>query len=198
MILDYWAFQEQRVLETNNLHHELTSIRFFPILKSILFHWAALHKMISYKTFISPVFGHQGNPWWEPQCRSPWCWGTVAGWGHLLDFETMFECWEIFELFRSQNSLWKTFRTLTACWLAGHSHSLIFTCQRWCPYGVVVIDFWHSHNNLLLGKFKFLFFLLKIFVSFRSNVLETMESDALLFIDEKTKLKEPWWDFADT
>ena len=94
MILDYWAFQEQRVLETNNLHHELTSIRFFPILKSILFHWAALHKMISYKTFISPVFGHQGNPWWEPQCRSPWCWGTVAGWGHLLDVETMFEGWK--------------------------------------------------------------------------------------------------------
>jgi len=29
-------------------------------------------------------------------------------------------------------------------------------------------------------------------VPLRSNVLETMESDALLFIDEKTKLKEPW------
>ena len=27
----------------------------------------------------------------------------------------------------------------------------------------------------------------------RSNVLETMESDSLLFIDENTKLKEPWW-----
>lgn len=53
MILDYWAFQEQRVLETNNLHHELTSIRFFPILQSILFHSAALHKMISYKTCIN-------------------------------------------------------------------------------------------------------------------------------------------------
>ena len=113
-------------------------------------------------------------------------------------------CWNNIWVLRNiwavqkSNSLWKTFRTLTACWLAGHSHSLIFTSQLWCPYGVVVIDFWHSHNNLLLGKFKFLFFLLKIFVSFRSNVLETMESDALLFIDEKTKLKEPWWDFADT
>ena len=35
------------------MHHELTSIRFFPILQSILFHSAALHKMISYKTCIN-------------------------------------------------------------------------------------------------------------------------------------------------
>jgi hypothetical protein len=29
-------------------------------------------------------------------------------------------------------------------------------------------------------------------VPLRSNVLETMESDSLFFIDENTKLKEPW------
>ena len=197
MILDYWAFQEQRVLETNNLHHELTSIRFFPILQSILFHSAALHKMISYKTCInvqSLVIGgtldenHSAEvPDVEAQLLA-----EVTAW--------------ILKQYLSVGNIWRSevktyFGKLTGSWLligwqATHTvWSLRLNVGALKVWLLLTFD---TPIIIFCWKVQISINFLQIFVSCRSNVLETMESDALLFIDEKTKLKEPWWDFADT